>query len=148
MKGSRSCACASHLAISSLSLLACCSAYCCPRSRIGCSATNQTPDNISSAVLKAEKPTADIEWPLLLRCTAPTCYTPMILGWSQRDEAARVHYAPRRRYGRTAARCLGAAAGDAGDRLSQRSIVGHDRGPSARLPPGPQRHRLCRGRER
>src|SRR5262249_27762602 len=85
--------------------------------------------------------------PLLLRCTALTCYTPMILGWGQRDEAARVHYAPRRRYGRTAARCLGAAAGDAGGRVSQPPIARDDRGPAARIPPGPQRYRLCRGGE-
>ena len=35
--------------------------------------------------------------PLLLRCTAVTCYTPDDPWvWGQRDEAARVHYAPRR----------------------------------------------------
>ena len=44
--------------------------------------------------------------PLLLRCTPLACYTahdPWV--WGQRDEAARVHYAPRRR----ACKAVGAA---------------------------------------
>ena len=47
-----------------------------------------------------------------------------------------------------AARGERAAAGDAGDRVPRRQIAWHDRGPSARISPRPERHRLCRGRER
>ena len=47
-----------------------------------------------------------------------------------------------------AARGARAAAGDAGDRISSSRIARRIRGPSARIPPGPERTGYRRGRER
>ena len=57
--------------------------------------------------------------------------------------------AARRRGGGVAARGARAAAGDAGDRVlsTPRRLTAY-RGPSARISPGPEGHRLRRGRER
>ena len=64
-----------------------------------------------------------------------------------RMRAARVHLASRRRGG-VAAGGGRAADGDAGDRGARCQIAWRDREPSARISPGPEGHRLCRGRER
>jgi len=62
-------------------------------------------DHVASTGSTVDDPTSDIEWPLLLRCTALTCYNPYHPWvWGQRDEASRFHHPPRRRGGRMAAR--------------------------------------------
>src|SRR5262245_34154074 len=63
-------------------------------------------------------------------------------------EAPRVHHAARRRGCRVAACGRGAAAGDASDRIPQRRIARRLCGAGARLSPGPEGGRLCRGGER
>src|SRR5215467_12257192 len=60
-------------------------------------------------------------------------------------ETARVHIAAWRRGGGMAAR--GAGAADAGDRVPQLPVARRLHGVAARIPPGPQGRRLCRGRE-
>src|SRR5262245_48401464 len=54
----------------------------------------------------------------------------------------------RRRGSGVAARGARAASGDAGGRVPRRRIARQLLGASARISSGPQRHRLCRGRER
>ena len=66
------------------------------------------------------------------------------LGWT--NEAARISRCAWRR-GRVAARGARAAAGNAGDRIPEHPISRYDGGSTARISPGPERHRLCRGRE-
>ena len=65
-----------------------------------------------------------------------------------RHEAARVHHAARRRGGSVAGCGAGAAAGNAGHRITRPEIARRDPGSNARISPGAQGHRLCRGRER
>src|SRR5262245_34619074 len=64
------------------------------------------------------------------------------------DEATRVHHASRWRSGSVAARGARAAAGDAGDRVSQRRVGRWVRDLCACIPPGLERHRLRRRRKR
>src|SRR5262249_27284550 len=67
-------------------------------------------------VFTQPRPKADMSGPLLLRCTALTCYTsddPWV--WGERDEAARLH-GTARRCGGVATRGIRAAGGGAGDR--------------------------------
>src|SRR6516165_5393967 len=64
-----------------------------------------------------------MEGPLLLRCTALTCYTNFaILGLVSPHEATRVHHASWRR-SRVAALVARAAASDAGGGVSQQRVV-------------------------
>src|SRR5262249_22837359 len=64
------------------------------------------------------------------------------------DETARLHHASRRRDDGVAARGARAAAGDAGDRVSQHQGSRRGRTRLGRVSPGPDRDRLCRGSER
>src|SRR5262245_61653640 len=61
------------------------------------------------------------------------------------SETARVHHPARRRGGCVAARGAGAAAGDAGDRISKCRVTRNVREPFARISYWPERRRLCRG---
>src|SRR5262249_36933857 len=67
--------------------------------------------------------------------------------WGASFEAPRVHHAARRRGGVDVASAR-AAGGDAGNRVPQQPIARRVCRPPARVPPGPQGERLCRGRER
>src|SRR5260370_40308387 len=60
----------------------------------------------SAGVFARPRPQPDMSGPLLLRCTASTCYTPHgPWAWGHRDAAARVHWLARRR--RRLAFCIG-----------------------------------------
>ena len=63
-------------------------------------------------------------------------------------KTARVHHAARRRGGGVAARGARAAAGDAGDRVSQQLSSGHQSKVHASVPAGPERGRFFRGPQR
>ena len=62
-------------------------------------------------------------------------------------ETARVHHAARRRGGGVAARGAGAAAAMPVIGVPRRRSPDASRATVCGFPPGPQRHRLCRGRE-
>jgi putative ABC transport system substrate-binding protein len=82
---------------------------------------------------------------LLLRCTALTLlYSHDPWAWSERNEAAQVHYAARRGGGRVAAAGARTAAGDAGDRIPTCGLIQRICSSCSRIPRRSERCWLCR----